>query len=155
MEGGQKTLLVIILIVIVVAGIIFTVRRAGRGTAKPPPRIAGEKIEKIDYKTGEFFTKTRGEWDKLRRDDFRSAWKNPKTGEYTVVDVMTCPHCGEKIPQRPVTVEEVNNPASMEPEALRAANAAYKCPKCGKCPYLPGAPSAEEMRRGPRGGRPR
>jgi len=59
MEGGQKTLLVIILIVIVVAGIIFTVRRAGRGTAKPPPRIAGEKIEKIDYKTGEFFTKTR------------------------------------------------------------------------------------------------
>ena len=148
MEGGKRALLVIIAIAVIVGAIVFTVRRVGRGTARAPERIAGEQIEKIDHKTGELFTKTRAEWDEVRRDDFRSAWKNPETGEYTVVNVLTCPHCGEKIPQRPVTVEEVNDPASAEPAALRAANLLYMCPKCGKCPYLMGPPSREGMRRG-------
>ena len=152
MEGAKKAVFVIILIAVIVGGIVFAVRRSGRGTAKLPPHLAGKKVEKIDSKTGELITKTQGEWNKLRRDNFGGVWKNPETGEYTVVGVIVCPHCGEKIPERLRTVEQVNDPASVSPEALRAANLLYKCPKCGKCPYLPGAPGAGETRRGAGGG---
>jgi rubrerythrin len=55
-------------------------------------------MELIDSKTCEVKTLTLGEWQKLGQDD-KGHYKNPKTGKYTMVPVMICPSCGEKIPQ--------------------------------------------------------
>jgi len=76
---------------------------------------------RIDSKSLELITQTIGEWQKLGREDGK--YKNPKTGEYTMVSVMECASCGAKIPRPEMS-------GMKEEERFRILKD-YQCPKCG------------------------
>ena len=146
MEGSKKIVFAVVLIMIIVFAIVWISRRGGgRGTIERPNELTGQMEEKIDARSGKIFTKTMGEWEKLDYSHMGYVWKNPETGEFTVVNIITCPHCGERIPDRLRTVKEIMDPAAMEPQAQVAAAQAYTCPKCGGKPLLPGPPSGGPM----------
>ena len=135
MEGAKKVVWAVIVIVVIIVAIIFTVRRSGKPDIERPAGQTGKMVEMIDAKSGELITKTQGEWDELDYDHFGRIWKNTDTGEFTVVKVIICPHCGEKIPDRLVTVEDLMDPGTMDIEVRMEADMAYACPKCGGCPF--------------------
>ena len=140
---GKKVVWAVIAIAIIVVAIIFTVRRAGGPDIDRPAELTGKMVEKIDAMSGELITETAGEWEKLDYNHMGRVWENPDTGEYTVVELIVCPHCGTKIPGRLESLEEIMDPATMEPEARVEADQAYACPNCGECPYLPPPPVLE------------
>jgi len=142
-----KTLLATLgLIAVIVLAVTSTVMRM----RKPgiPDVVKGRVIEKFDAKTGKPIKRTFGEWLKLQKGKL-PIWKNPETGEYTVVNPITCIHCKEKIPG-PLLTDDI---LKKGPEAIEAVRRAYVCPKCGKNAGIgqarplpaggpPGAPSA-------------
>jgi hypothetical protein len=97
---------------------------------RPPDWVISHVLEKIDYKTLEIVSMPLGKWMDLRYGNY-GLYKNPKTGEPTMVNIMVCHSCGAKIPEMPVTQEL----AHKGQDALQEARAAYRCPKCGKSPY--------------------
>ena len=111
--GAKKTVVVVVLIVVIAAALIFLARKSGMGGGvKPGVAVTGQMLERIDANTGELVTKTLAEWEKLGQKDGK--YKNPKSGEYTMVNAMVCKACRQTIPVLGV----------MSP-----------CPKCGKNPY--------------------
>ncbi len=92
-----------------------------------PPEVQARSITRIDSKSFEEFTQTLGEWDKAGEQD--GMFRNPKTGEFTVTEEMTCKACGAKIPA----------PSGLAPKGATEAEwttfvNAYRCPKCAKPP---------------------
>jgi ribosomal protein L37AE/L43A len=57
-------------------------------------------------------------------------YKNPKTGQYTLVGVFTCANCGKDIPGMAVPDE-----ATVKGD-FRKMRAEYVCPYCGKSPFI-------------------
>ena len=127
-QMGNKQIIgaVVLVIVIVAAGIWI-----GRSMRAPgmPLGVAGEMVKKIDFKTMEVVEQTRAKWLELHGK--LNLYKNPKTGEYTVVDMMKCASCGADIPILPMTDELFKKGFP----AIRQAETEYKCPKCGKSPF--------------------
>ena len=114
MKSSQ--LIWIVVILILAAGVlIWGLKRSGAyGNAKMPDHLAQQPMEKIDETSLEVMEKPYTEWLKLGQENGK--YKNPNTGKYTMVTVMTCRHCGAKIPE-PQTEADIMN---------------FKCPKCGR-----------------------
>ena len=59
---------------------------------------ANNKVQMVDMKTFDIFTETSDDWAGKYAPDASGHYKNPKTGEYTVVKAMKCASCGQLIP---------------------------------------------------------
>jgi len=122
--GGKRVALIVVLVVVIIAGFAFAIATIlGRRSAKPPERVTGVKVTRIDENTLELITLTEGEWMKLGQKNQR--YKNPKTGSYTMVAPVTCPFCGELIPA-------LIYPRGASAEERRELMENWVCPKCGK-----------------------
>ena len=126
--GNKRIIAAVALVIVVVAAGIWMVRsiRAPR----MPDWVANELVKKIDYKTQEIVALPLGKWMGLHYGKY-NLYKNPKTGENTMVDVMKCASCGAEIPEMPLT-EEL---ARKGHDVVQEARSEYKCPKCGKASY--------------------
>jgi len=125
MSGNGKIAVVVILLAAVAAAVIWFTVSSDRGTR---PAAMGEQVlEKVDVVTGEVVSATREEWEKLGRKGDR--WKNPKTGDYTVVNGMTCEACGALVPGPDISLKDKRE---HEPKWYEQQLDDYVCPKCGK-----------------------
>lgn len=132
----QVSLLLVSLVALVGAGLFL--RRKFR---PPPPRWALDFMEKkIDSETLEIVQKSTREWQRLGRRNSR--WKNPGTGAYTFASIMTCPHCGQQIPQPdyPAPGSVTLKRGEEITDVYERIEAEYRCPRCGKCPFTRAAP---------------
>jgi len=128
-RGG---LVVVAVVLLAIAAVIWAMRMTGG--KRMPAAVAGEVVRRIDFKTLEVIELPRSEWMGLRGK--YNLYKNPKTGRFTVVDVMRCASCGEEIPVFPVTEEA----AAEGPAGVMKLRRAYRCPKCSKPAYPSGGP---------------
>ena len=124
MEGTKKVVVAVVLALIIVGAIILIVKTArGSRTVKLPPQIRDKQVERMDEKTFQIVSRSLGEWNKIERKNGR--YKNPETGEYNMVEIVTCQSCGERVP----------SPFSFpidDPSKLGRMMAAHTCAKCGK-----------------------
>ena len=126
MSSKQILIAVVTVIVIVVAGVWLTRSMRGPGMSG---QVAGQVAKKIDYKSMETVSLPLGKWMDLYYGKY-NLYKNPKSGEYTMVDTIKCRSCGAEIPEMPLTEEF----AKKGHDAVQQAMTDYKCPKCGKSP---------------------
>ena len=127
----KKSVWVVVLLVIIVLAVVWAIRSAGRGGV--PNWVLGEMVKKTDTQTQKTITLPLGEWEKLTSKQLlATAYKEPKTGKYTVVDFINCIGCGKEIPGALITDEDI---AKGGRNAALKLTADYKCPYCGKCPY--------------------
>ena len=130
MEGGKKIVAIVVLLVVIVAVVSYTIRKRVAPPAMPDHATSRE-VERIDSKTNTGVVKTHGEWLKLGHKDGK--YRNPETGEYTMVAPMTCNSCGKKIP-RPETPADIEE---LGAEGQDDINANYMCPLCGEHAFEP------------------
>ena len=134
MKGAKKTLVAVVLVLIIVGAVMLIVKtvRPSR-TVELPDWKSGEKVERIDEKTFQIVTRTLGEWMKIERKNGR--YMNPETGEFNMVEIVTCQACGERVPA------PFSFPFSG---SLQGIMAAHICPKCGERVITPygGPPSS-------------
>jgi len=121
-----------VLIVVVIIAAVITVRRTTSGP-RPPDWVLDEQVQKIDIKSLDVAKERLGDWQGKYAADASGRFKSPKTGEYTMVDVMTCSACGQPIPV-PQIPDELRGQAP-NPTAMRKMRLEYKCPRCGKNPW--------------------
>jgi len=159
----MKVVAAALLIAVIAAAVIFGVIQV-RNQLKGPTTYLDMKFQKIDMNSYEVFAETRSDWTTEYAPDASGHYKNPKTGAYTMVDMMKCASCGQPIPV-PHVPPEVFSRASLAkytpppdsrrgppPEVLsRMAAAAawestYKCPRCGKNAF-PSPPNAAEQKK--------
>lgn len=144
MEGGTKIAVIVILVVIIVGGGVFVVKRIIGGEPKQPKEVLGRLVEKMDSESLESVTLPFGKWKRLGYKDGK--YKNPNTGDYTMVPPAICAACGEKIPKPGMELSP--KPGADATDVAEAAQArmdrikAAKCPKCGEL----AAPSGAVMR---------
>lgn len=125
---ARKTAAVVVLLIIITAAVVFVVKRTGVGAGGPakPAWMLEQQIEKVDILTGESVTRQHQEWERLGQSG--GAYKNPKTGLYTMSDLAICIGCGAKVPV-------LSAPSGSQPPAPGAPGKwvpTEKCPKCGK-----------------------
>ena len=126
---GNRTKLVVVvgLLAIVIVAVGLSLKRSLHiGEATPPDSILKQPVEKIDEKSFKLITKTLGEWERLGEREGK--FKNPETGDYTMMSVMVCGHCGQKIPYPVIPAETAQ---LSHHNARIAILGKYKCPKCG------------------------
>ena len=140
-SAAGMIILTIVLIVVAVVVVVTGIKGARRGEVPPPDRYLKQLVARIDSESFELITKSRREWRKVKAKK-GDVWKNPDTGKYTIVDLIVCVECGEKIPG---PLQMVHMKYLKDAEAKRkflAERDSYKCPKCGKPaigpPPLPG-----------------
>jgi len=122
-------------LVLIAAGAAFFGSRFLLLRNRPPEWVRGLQIERIDIETLETISLPHGRWETLGKvGDKFPRYKNPKTGRYTMVDVMTCSSCGQKIPVF-IPPEGETNPDRILTLALQ-----YKCPRCGARAAVEGPP---------------
>jgi len=136
---GKKAVVVAISLTVIVVMVAWIAKRQFGGPATPEwfeKEMAEEKIEMIDEQTFETMTKTRREWEELGRKEGK--YKNPNTGEYTMLPAAVCPACLEKIP-KPVPPYG-QRPTKEQVIAFDQVLKEYACPKCGaRGIFAPGA----------------
>ena len=126
MENPKKIAWAIVLGVVVVVAITFTiVKTLGLGEGKPPARVTGVEVTKVDVDTLEVITRTEGEWMDLGQK--KGMYKNPDTGKYTMRAALTCPHCNETIPTRALRTGNLTVEERME-----LAKTPWLCPRCNE-----------------------
>ena len=143
MDFKRVGLVVGLVVVIVIAAVITATRTKSSGTSagveKAMSQADAVKVDRIDSKTYEIITEPAGVWKTKYAPDASGYYKNPKTGEYTMADIITCFSCGEKIPAPilpPITGKSMKD--RMEGAAAQAqVMRDYRCPKCGKNAYNP------------------
>ena len=150
----KKIALIALLIAVIAVAAVFTVKRI-RTELKNAPRslVVDQKFEKIDMKSLEIFAETNNDWKGKYAPDASHRYKNPKTGEYTVVETMKCASCGQTIPEPQIPPELLpkHEPGQPRAKGVNPAMAAameqtlrnYKCPKCGKNAWLPPPPESK------------
>lgn len=141
MESNKKVIVAVVLLVIIVVGVVMALMKSGViGKARAPEWVLDTPMELIDCATGELISKGLGEWSNLGQKDGK--YKNPKTNTYTMVTVLECAACKQKIamPDLPGIMRE--DEESVSAADARANNAkraeairTYKCPKCQKSPF--------------------
>jgi len=136
MEGGTKIVVAAVLVVAIAFGGWLILRNTSivGGGPRPPDWVLEQQIEKIDMKTGEVIAKQLQEWEKLGNKE--GAYKNPSSGDYTMVGPMQCGACQAKIPA-PMAPKELDEKG---PEARMEWEKTVKCPKCGKNPFVMATP---------------
>jgi len=135
-----------LMVAIIVAAIAFTVMRVKSEVTQQPTylELEAKKLKaKIDMNSFEVFAETDDDWLSKYAPDKSGRFKNPKTGEYTMVEPMTCASCGQLIPV-PADMPPPPHPflgrgkgvdtagAFAAAKALAEFKLKYKCPKCGK-----------------------
>jgi hypothetical protein len=125
MEGGKKVVGMIVLLAAIAAVIVYTVKRS-TGPPSQPDHVRNREITKIDSNTNTVVVKTLGEWQDLGHKEGK--YKNPETGEYTMVRPMTCDSCDKQIP----APEMPANIADLGAEGEDEINANYMCPLCAE-----------------------
>ena len=139
MKDGKKFAVIAILLVVIVIAIVWVGKWQFRGAEAPEwftEEMAQQEVEMIDEGTNETMTKTRREWEELGRREGK--YKNPDTGEFTMLAAMVCPACLKKIPV-PVPPHG-EKPTREEMIAFDQVLREYACPKCGARGFLgPGA----------------
>ena len=145
-----------VMIAVVVVTSVIAVLPTMRGP-QPPAWVLDQQVQKIDYKTLELAKESRRDWMGKYAPDASGRYKNPKTGEYSMVDAFHCRACGKLIPLPEVPPELrmrrgpppatsgghkaaalAGPPAGADPVAsLIQLQQNYKCPRCGKCPFEP------------------
>ena len=147
----------VLLLAVIAAAVAIAVTRVRSETKQQPTYLqmeANRLATKIDMKSLEVFSETDNDWTTKYAPDKSGHFKNPKTGEYTMVEPMTCASCGQMIPTpdlpplprggRGVKIDP--KVASGMVKARMDFEQTYKCPKCGKPAFAPlrrpGMPSA-------------
>ncbi len=108
-------------------------------------------------KTFEVFAETVRDWATKYAPDASGRYKNPKTGEYTMVNVMKCASCGRPIPV-PTLPDDLRPKSASGPRPSREASQAlaaamqkfeltYKCPLCGKNAFPPPAAAPSPVKK--------
>ena len=142
-KSVKKIITVVVLLAIIVVVVVFGIKRMNIGGPKPPEFYFTEQVQKIDLESKEIFTLTRREWLKRRLKDGKK-FKNPNTGEYTVVSAIKCPGCGKLIPsiEHLLPARKIDSTAPDFEEARRVLDlekdkitSEYKCPECGMRVY--------------------
>ncbi len=146
----KKIALIALLIAVIAAAALVALMRV-RSELKTPMVLLDRKVQKIDMKSLEVFSETFRDWMTKYAPDMVGRYRNPRTGEYTIVEAMKCASCGQLIPvpQMPAGLEwKPNRGRGSGPEARAAMMAQmtaivefqrnYKCPKCGKNAFVLG-----------------
>jgi hypothetical protein len=150
---SKKLAAIGVLVVVIVVAVVITMKRTGN---EAPPagafgtETASKKMDKIDMKTLEVFSELPSDWSGKYAPDASGRYKNPKTGEYTVVDAMRCASCGQLIPVPEIPADQLPPPPAKGPArsladigarqkygaakglAMLKARQSYICPRCGK-----------------------
>ncbi len=135
MEGGKKALVVIVILALVVAIAVWVMRSGSseKGSEDARDIFNRKPMELVCEETLEVITKPRGEWIELGCSE-ENKYKNPKTGNYTMMTPMKCESCGEKIPL--VVIEA---PEGLDDEAtiryIENKERELICPRCKKPVY--------------------
>ena len=143
----KKVVVIVVLVVVIVVAAVFTAKRTSgkQGSAALEAAQKGQiaaKVDKIDNKTLEVFSETLSDWKTKYAPDAEGHFKNPKTGEYTMVGAMKCASCGADIPYPDLPAELLGSKGKGarrggNPEArMEQILANYMCPKCGKHAYF-------------------
>jgi rRNA maturation protein Nop10 len=127
MERSKQIVIGAVLIVVAIIAVVITVKRT-TGGVQPPSWVLDQQVEKMDIKSMEVLKASLRDWMGKYAPDASGYWKNPKTGQYTMANVITCSSCGARIPG-------VQMPKGATPEAAEKLQGEYKCPKCGKNAY--------------------
>ena len=151
---GKKIAICALLIAVAIVATVIAVKRFTSGPT-PPSWLLDQRVEKIDRKTLELVTESVRDWSGKYAPDASGRYKNPKTGEYTMVGVMKCAACGQFILPPDYSAAYAKNEAGPTPAAavsglkgktppmrfdvdavkMREIRRGYRCPKCGKSPF--------------------
>ena len=140
--NGKKIGIIVLLIAVIAGAVVITVERA-RSEMKAEPKLAVDQTyPKIDVKTLEVISEPIADWQTKYAPDKSGRFKNPHTGEYTMVEVMKCASCGQLIPlpQHFFAASQKGPPPKSGPESAAATQELmrnYICPRCGKHAWLP------------------
>jgi len=133
LEGGKKIAAIVVLLVVIVAVVAYTIKKRD-APPSPPDSVKQRTMQRIDSKTDAVIVKTLAEWDKLGHKDGK--YRNPETGEYTMVRSWTCRSCGKVIPAPELPMSSVEGrgakPGAMDPHDVTAS---HVCPACGGSPF--------------------
>jgi predicted RNA-binding Zn-ribbon protein involved in translation (DUF1610 family) len=155
----KKVVAMAVLVVVIILAVVITMRRTSN-EAPPPGAVAATtanaKIDMIDMKTLEVFSELPADWIGKYAPDASGHHKNPKTGEYTIVQAMKCASCGQLIPVPEIPADQL--PAGGEKGVISSARGnigerqkaamergmammkirrEYICPRCGKSAFRP------------------
>ena len=156
---NKKVAAMVVLVVVIVIAVVVIIKRTG--SEAPAAMLPGgsDRVQMVDMKTFDVFTETSDDWAGKYAPDASGHYKNPKTGEYTVVKAMKCASCGQLIPVPDIpadllpvappkglvkgkpTVEQMAYARALA-EARMKVLSEYKCPKCGKPAWTPGEGAA-------------
>jgi hypothetical protein len=147
MDRKKLVVIAVLVVVIVVAVVIASKRTANVGPPVELTEAGKAKVDMIDMKTLEVFSELSTDWQTKYAPDASGHFKNPKTGEYTVVKAMKCASCGQLIPV-PETPANLLPPKptarglAAKGESIKYGQAMgmarmqvmrdYICPRCGK-----------------------
>ena len=141
----KKVVIIAVLVVVIVLAAVFTAKRSSSsGTSAAVQAthegIMGVKADKIDNKSFEIISETISDWNSKYSPDADGHFKNPKTGEYTMVATMKCASCGAIIPYPDIPPEvrqgrRVHGKRVFGEGGTEQILLDYMCPKCGKHAY--------------------
>lgn len=94
----KKLVAMAVLVVVIVVAVVIVVKRTSN-EAPPMTAEADKTLDMIDMKSLEVFSETPADWNGKYAADASGRHKNPKTGEYTIVEAMKCASCGQLIPR--------------------------------------------------------
>ena len=135
---SKNIIVVVVLIAVIIAAAIVIQRRMSSSAGGPPAWVLQQPMSKINMKTLEVSTAAQGDWAGKYAPDASGHFKSPKTGEYTMTDIIICSACGKQIPSAPIPPEVMKMDRMQRNEATQKACQDYVCPYCKKNPY--GAP---------------
>ncbi len=151
----KKLVAMAVLVVVIVVAVVIVVKRTSN-EAPPMTAEADKTLDMIDMKSLEVFSETPADWNGKYAADASGRHKNPKTGEYTIVEAMKCASCGQLIPRPEIPADQLPPaPPGMQKGFVRGGNRGgtsnylqakamvmmkilrdYKCPRCGKNAWI-------------------
>ncbi|MGD1001816.1 MAG: hypothetical protein ABSA67_14070 [Candidatus Brocadiia bacterium] len=157
---SKKLVIMVVLVVVIVIAVVLAVKRTSNEEPAVLATGQNEKVQMIDMKSLEVFTETSSDWAGKYKADSSGHFKNPKTGDYTIVRAMKCSSCGQLIPvpevpasllpPLPAKATVRGQPTPEQREYSQAQGQAmlkvlhdYKCPRCGKEAWNPTTPPPE------------
>jgi hypothetical protein len=142
---STKLVAIIVVAVIVVGVGLFLKGRMNK--SKLPPGVRDKMVEKVDADNGEVISRSIADWDKLGKKNGK--YKNPNTGNYSMVTGHLCASCGQRIPDVEMPDHPEWNPDPNTKPDFRERDRLMQqynmeveqvkrdaiCPKCGDPAY--------------------
>ena len=96
-----------------------------------PLEVRARMFLLIDENSFEVIERTKPEWDELYSEEL-AKWKNPATGEFTMVPAKKCGSCGEIVPRVVFPPAEFEGLSGLQADFKKERmQAEYRCPLCG------------------------